>query len=292
MSSVGPSASMEVEAVRRELNERIDEIADSIQRRERGLERSKRELVMLRARKRELDEILQREVERYDSAFVDSIRQVDGEVATLVERNRFLEKLRELPRAIDELEQEAGSLQGVIDRLGSSIRAERARLRKADDRVAAIARHFKRIMLKVGFPGVSDDDKVVVDPRTWRPTVEHDGQQWNFWDAGSGGKKTLFNVCYALAVHAAGVEHAMPVPRILVIDSPTKNISGDEDPELVRALYREIYRLAAADEGERTQFLLIDSNLVEVEGHALEFQQHHMAGVPGAPSLISYYKGP
>lgn len=290
--SVEHSASMEHEAVRRELNERIDEIADSIRRRERGLERSKRELAMLRARKRELDENLQREVERYDSAFVDSIRKSDSEVATLVERRRSLEKLQELPRAIDELEQEAGSLQGKIDNLGSSMQAERARLREGDYRVAAIARHFKGIMLNVGFPGVSDGDKVVVDPRTWRPTIEHDGQQWNFWDAGSGGKKTLFNVCYALAVHASGMEHTMPIPNILLIDSPTKNISRDEDPELVNALYREIYRLAAADEGNRIQFLVIDSELVQGEGDAPRFLERHMAGVPGAPSLISYYDGP
>jgi hypothetical protein len=36
------------------------------------------------------------------------------------------------------------------------------------------------------------------------------------------------------------LERGMPVPRLL-IDSPTKNISEDENPDLVRSLYKQIY---------------------------------------------------
>jgi len=107
----------------------------------------------------------------------------------------------------------------------------------------------------------------------------------------SGGKKTLFNVCYALAVYEAARERGMPVPNVLVIDSPTKNIS-DENPELVRSLYREIYRLASTAGNDATQFLLIDSDLVEPEGELLRFAHRRLAGVPDAPSLIPYYTGP
>lgn len=84
----------------------------------------------------------------------------------------------------------------------------------------------------------------------------------------------------------------MPVPNVLIIDSPTKNISDDENPELVKSLYREIYRLASRGDGDATQFLLIDSNLVEPEAELPGFVQRHMAGNQDAPSLIPYYKGP
>jgi hypothetical protein len=84
----------------------------------------------------------------------------------------------------------------------------------------------------------------------------------------------------------------MPVPNILIIDSPTKNISEDENPELVQSLYREIYRLAANRSGADTQFLLIDSDLVEPEIGLREFSQRRLAGEPDVPSLISYYVGP
>jgi DNA repair exonuclease SbcCD ATPase subunit len=286
------SASLELEAMRRELNDRIDQIADSIERRVQALDRTNRQLAQLRNSKSSLDETLQRELARYDSAFVESVRALDREIATLVERLRSLSKLQAMPRAINELEVEAGALQGQIDRLRSSIEEERLRLRQADENVAVIAQRFKSIMLAVGFPGVSEDDDVVIDPRNWKPIVKHGEQEWSFWDAGSGGKKTLFNVCYALAIHEAARERQMPVPNVLIIDSPTKNISDDENPELVQALYRQIYRLASGENGNATQFLLIDSDLVEPEPTISGFFQRRLAGEADSPSLIPYYTGP
>ncbi|MCZ6652618.1 MAG: hypothetical protein O7D91_06275 [Planctomycetota bacterium] len=41
-----------------------------------------------------------------------------------------------------------------------------------------------------------------------------------------------------------------------------------------------------------TQFLLIDSDLVEPEQELAGFEQRRMAGEAGAPSLIPYYDGP
>lgn len=284
--------SFDTETVRLELNDRIDQITDSISRRQLALERSRRELKRAESAKRQLDIQLQDELRRYDSAFVESIRMVDREIATLEERLRSFVQLQEMSRAISELEEQAGSSQGRIDRLRSTIEEERRRLHFADENTRAIAEKFKAIMLEVGFPGVSDGDDVELDPRNWKPIVIHSGQEWGFWDTGSGGKKTLFNVCYALAIHEAARERGMPVPNILIIDSPTKNISDDENPKLVQSLYRKIYRFAAAGNDASTQFLLIDSNLVEPETGVRGFSQRRMAGEPDAPSLISYYVGP
>lgn len=285
-------SSLELEAMRRELNDRIDQISDSIQRRERAMGQSARQLNMTMSEKATLDKTLQQELARYDSAFVENIRSFDRESATLSERIRSLEKLRQMPMAIAELENQAGELQGKIDRVRNAIEREVERLNAADAKVSAIAACFKAIMISVGFPGVSEGDEVIIDTRTWRPTILHWGQEWTFWDAGSGGKKTLFNVCYALAVHEAGLECGMPVPNVLVIDSPTKNISEDENPELVAGLYREIYRIASRQDGSTIQFLLIDSDLVSPAGEFGLFTSRHLAGEPDAPSLIPYYSGP
>ncbi len=122
--------------------------------------------------------------------------------------------------------------------------------------------------------------------------IAHGDQEWTFWDTGSGGKKTLFNVCYALAIHAVALERRMPVPNLLIIDSPTKYISEDKNPELVRSLYAEIYRLARGRNGRRLQFLLIDSDLVGPKTELTGFMARRMAGEPDAPSLIPYYSGP
>ena len=283
---------IDTEAVRRELNDRIDQISDSINRRRRALDRSERDLQIAKNAKRQLDSQLQDELRRYDSAFIENVRAVDRRIATLEERLRSLVQIQEMPRAISELEGQAGALQGRIDQLRSAIEEERRRLRIGDENARAIAEKFKTVMLEVGFPGVSDQDDVVLEPRNWKPIIVHSEQEWGFWDTGSGGKKTLFNVCYALAVHKVARERGMPVPNILIIDSPTKNISEDENPELVNSLYREIYRFAADRNGIGTQFLLIDSDLIEPEPELAEFSQRRMASEPDAPSLISYYVGP
>lgn len=301
--------SIDTEVVRRELNDRIDQISDSMNRRRQALARSERELQKANSAKLQLDLQLQDELRRYDSAFIESIRAVDREIATLTERFSSLEKLQEIPRTISMLEEQAGALQGRIDQLRSTIEEEQKRLRLGDKNARAIAEKFKTIMFEVGFPGVSDKDKVELDPRNWKPKVVHtekmelvtqnqepkvvySDQEWGFWDTGSGGKKTLFNVCYALAVHEVARECGMPVPNILIIDSPTKNISDDMNPELVQSLYREIYRITADVNGAGTQFLLIDSDLVEPEAEFTGFLQRRMAGESDAPSLISYYVGP
>jgi DNA repair exonuclease SbcCD ATPase subunit len=247
-------------------------------------------------RKSVLDRQLQRELARYDSAFVESIRSVERETATLAERIKSLQRLQQMPQAINALEEEAGALQGRIDLYRTAVLDERNHLRAADEHIAAIATEFKRIMLAVHFPGVSESDEVMLDPRNWIPTIvhntQHGEQEWNFWDTGSGGKKTLFNVCYALAIHAVAIDRDSPVPDVLIVDSPTKNISDDENPELVKSLYTEIYRLARRQAGRRLQLLLIDSHLVPPDEHLPGFADRRMAGEPTAPSLISYYAGP
>jgi rubrerythrin len=284
--------SLELEVLRRDLNERIDQIGDSISRRDREHSRMLRRLAQAEGIKKSLDNKLQEEIARYDSAFVERIRGAEREIATFVERIEALRRLQQMPKAINAFEEVAGALQGRIDNLRTYIKEEREGLYAADANIRAIEAEFKRIMIAVSFPGVAQEDKVVIDPRNWKAAVIHGDQEWTFWDTGSGGKKTLFNVCYALAIHAVALERRMPVPNILIIDSPTKNISEDENPELVRSLYAQIYRLARGRNGRRLQFLLIDSEIVRPATELPGFLERRMAGEPDAPSLISYYSGP
>lgn len=287
-----PGNSVDLEALRRDFNDRIDEITDSIERRDRELRRMNKHLGRLNHRKSLLDSRLQQELSRYDSAFVESIRGVEREIATLVERTSALERSQEMPNAINTIEQEASTLQGEIDKVRTQLGQERERLEHADKVIAEIGATFKQIMLSVSFPGVSEEDTIILDPRNWNPTVKHGDVEWTFFDTGSGGKKTLFNVCYALAVHSVASRFGLPVPNLLIIDSPTKNISEDEDPDLVQSLYAEIYGLARELGDDQLQFLVIDSELTKPDFEGLGFSERRMAGEVGAPSLVPYYVGP
>lgn len=282
---------IETEVLRRDLNERIDELSDAIARQRRERDRQERLLQRTLEEKKQLDTLLTTELAKYDTAFVASIRAADREVATLQERLASFDKLRALPQAIADLELEAGRLQGDIDQHRTALAEERGRLHAADTRVKRIAEEFFGIMRQVRFPGVFEDDTLVLDPRNWQPLVKHGDQTWSFYDAGSGGKKTLFNVCYAIAVHRVAAEEDLPLPGFLIIDSPTKNISADENPELVKALYSEIYALAGRG-GRSLQFVLIDSDLFEPPVGLEDFSHRRMAGETDAPRLIPYYEGP
>lgn len=270
-----------------DLNSRIDDLGESISRHQRELVRLQQQRGALSKRMAELDTKLNAEIERYDSAYTSNARSVDSKISALQERLKSLTELAQMPAAISALEKEAGALQGEIDRLRSDIASEQKRLVAADENIAAIAAAFKQVMRDVGFPGVYEHDRVVVDPRNWLPFVIHRDQEWSFADAGSGGKKTLFNVCYALAVHRVALEKKLPLPALLIIDSPTKNITKDEDPELVKALYAQLYRLAH-DAAGAVQFVVVDSLLVEPEPNEnFSFAHRRMP-----PPLISYYDGP
>jgi len=270
----------------RDLDARIDDLGESIARHKRELTRLKsRREVMFRGRQ-ELDQKFAQEVERYDSAYTSNARTADSKVSQLQERRRSLERLAQMPAAISAFENEAAALQADIDRVKAELAAEQMRLVEADNNIAAIAEAFKQVMLAVGFPGVYPQDNVHLDPRNWLPFVIHGDQEWSFADAGSGGKKTLFNVCYALAVHRVALERGLPLPTLLMIDSPTKNITRDEDPELVNALYSRIYDLSRDFVGD-LQFVLVDSHLVEPKAPPFTFSQRRMP-----PPLISYYVGP
>lgn len=280
------------EIQRRDINERIDQLNDAIARRSLEVSKMQRQLSRVEKEKKTLDDQLQHELERYDSAFVESIRTVEREIATMTERISALQRLQQMPEAINDLEKEAGALQGKIDNFRNLLREEKSRLKHADANISIISSEFKRIMLAVSFPGFSEEDEVVLDPRNWKPTVVHEDQEWSFWDTGSGGKKTLFNVCYGLALHSAALIAKMPVPSLLIIDTPTKNISDYENPELVRSLYDEIYILAKQFAKDGLQFLIIDSDFVEPHVAIDNFFEQRMAGEPEDPSLIPYYVGP
>ena len=113
---------------------------------------------------------------------------------------------------------------------------------------------------------------------------------YTFAGAGSGGKKTLFNVCYALAVHRLASEKGLPLPRFLIIDSPMKNIGTEVNKDIFLALYAYLYD-QAVDSLKETQFVILDSEMAE-PAVEVDFRDRLMVlDDPEHPPLIPYYKG-
>lgn len=109
---------------------------------------------------------------------------------------------------------------------------------------------------------------------------------------GSGGKKTLFKCCFAVAVHRLAAEVSGILPSMMVIDSPMKNISERENREQFEGFHKMLYELAT-EELEGTQFILIDKEICEKPSEIqLDMVTRYMTpSNPDHPPLVSYYRG-
>lgn len=285
-----PASSFAYEALASEFDARVDDLEDLVARQKREVTAQELRVRDLRATKEKLDAELDVQARTYDAAFIARLRELERSIAELDEREKNLKHLRRIPASLERLTREAGELQGDIDAAKKGIEQERQRLNQAQTVVQTLQVNFREILLRVGFPGMSKDHDVVVDMHTWEPRVFAGKAAWGFEELGSGGKKVLFKVLYALALHELAAKQHLPLPTFLLVDSPTKNISHDVNPELFEAFYKEVYRVAA-EHGDEHQFILIDSELVRPPDTLPGFDERLLDHSSEHPPLISYYKG-
>ncbi len=157
-----------------------------------------------------------------------------------------------------------------------------------------LEKEFLYTLNTVGLPGVSEEDEVHINRKTWELFVYPNGEEylkWNFFNAGSGGKKTLFNVCYLLSMHVVAARHNLLLPSFIIIDSPMKNIDKEVNEDLFKRFYDHLYNLAGGVLN-MTQFIIIDNSYVSPKNEKLQFKDRYMTDNDDQhPPLISYYRG-
>ncbi len=282
--------------VRADLDSRISEVDAYIRRQEKAREAEQSFLAKLRIFKSDLERKLTLLLADYESAQLSRTREAERRRATLEERRRFLEKMRELPDAVRKMEEEADQLTAKLAAVDRDINREKAKLAKADENFTLLEEYFLDALVSIGLPGTSPEDVARINRKTLVAEVLSHGAEsltYSFFNAGSGGKKVLITICFALALHRVAAIRHLPLPSFLIIDSPTKNITPDINPELVEAFYAYLYKLAESDLSN-TQFILIDQSLaVPPEDSPVTFSERLMqSGDPDHPPLISYYNGP
>jgi len=290
----GPNRGEQSVVVRRDIESRLAELEDTIALSQRAVRKQQMAVESLRGEKQAADRRFQEALDQYDSAFVAAVRAIDREVATLEERERGLERFRRLPRLLHDLETQASQLLAEQDQLKQQIDAEQASLSSADQLVQELEQTYLRTLLAVGVPGVGENDVVRINRRTWVPEILEGGQEeqpWTFLTAGSNGKKTMLNVCYALAVHEVAVAHNRPLPTLLIIDHPMKCTSPDVNRDVFEAFYRHLYGLVA-DGLKQTQVILIDNDYFPASRDDVELIERYMTpDEEEHPPLITYYRG-
>ncbi|NMN06721.1 MULTISPECIES: hypothetical protein [unclassified Novosphingobium] len=279
-----------------DLDARLADIEASLRRHGIAKKRQEVRIAAVLADKNLLDRRVADLLATYESDRLARTRDAQRELAELDERARFLDRVSAMPDAVTKMVEDADALSADLERLEREIIAEQRRLSKADANFAALEENFLEALVATHVPGVSSTDEVHINRRTMIPEIWPGGDEaaaYSFYTAGSGGKKTLLTICFALALHRTAAEHDLPVPTLLMIDTPLKNITPDINPELVQAFYRYLYEVAESDLSDH-QVIIVDQLLVEPpEDSALEFTDRLMTeDDPENPPLISYYHGP
>lgn len=282
------------EILRLDIDSRVKDIEASIATHKTALVRHRQKLAKRIEYKRNLDEQLSLQLKTYESSFLANIREVDRKVATYRERLKSQNKLKEMPQEITKLEARADELIGIEQGIKREIQLERDKLTDAENNVLDLETVFLKTLTTVGLPGISENDEIHINRKTWEVFVYpngHEFKKWNFSNAGSGGKKTLFNVCYLLSLHIVAETRKLMLPSFIVIDTPMKNIDKEVNEDLFKRFYDYLF-LVAKTELDRTQIILIDNSFITPNDKQLSFFHRYMTdGDDNNPPLISYYRG-
>lgn len=276
-----------------DLDARLVEIEQSLSIRIKERIRQSRLLDQTTARKAILDDRLNDELRTYDSAFLSQARGLERQIATLQQELVGLKRDARIPEALAQMEREADQHALNASRIRRSLAEEKEKLSAQSVLIEKLEGYFYEALHETGFPSLVAGDTVFINRRSWLAYIQPGGDealQYDFFGAGSGGKKTLFNVCYAVAFHRLAEEYNLPLPTFLMIDSPMKNIGNDVNKDIFLALYRYIYALSASVLNE-TQLIIADTDIA-TPPTGMDFKERLMiAGDREHPPLIPYYSG-
>jgi hypothetical protein len=283
-----------VDVIRQDLDARIADLKQSTSRHKRAIRPLLTRAEQLRLERRALDERISSSLRNYESNFLARSRQHERRLSAIQERSGVLERIRAMPIEIEKVYAEADLLSAKQDELRRRIEEEQSNLWSAEANFKAIEDNYKAILLSIHFPGFTERDIIVINRKTLIPEVLQAGSErrgWTFFDAGSGGKKTLLKICFALALHKTAAEKELPLPRLLMIDSPMKNITPDVNRDIFENFYRELYHLLGTVLSG-WQVILVDQTYVAPPSEVQPSTHRLMKRDDEThPPLISYYRG-
>lgn len=294
---VNADGALSEEVVKEDLQARRTELKDSIERLERQRLVIGRRSEELASELSAANHALQARLMEYDSAFLSQALQHERQVVTLEQKLNGLLRNRKLPDVLKRQRERAESLQS--DESGLRREIEAAKRLAFNDRanIDLLERLFLDCLVRTKFPDVRKTYQVDISPADFYPRIplgNHDALVTLAYDnAGSGGMKALFKTCFALALHRVCAQ--MPdsrLPPLLIIDTPTKNVSSVENPGLIAAFFRLVYELAVGELAQ-VQIIIIDNEFNPVPSD-IELQlasRHLVRGDAENPPLIPYLDG-
>lgn len=283
-------------AIERDIEARRADLDDAIRAIDRSLERLLRRRGALLASKAGLEAERNRAAEEADSAFLSTVLLKERERAALQAELESLAWLLRLPNLLREQREAHAQIVAMEQVLREALKEARTAAEADRSSLEQLGAYFLDALVQSGVPGITRQDSVALEPPSFYPAVYStdpaDQTVSTFTSMSSGGKKTLFKCCFAVAVHRIAARLEAPLPELLIIDSAMKNISERENRDQFEGFYRMLYKLK---EGElaSTQMVLIDKEFLPPDpSQAVDVLDRHMQpdSVEHEP-LIRYYRG-
>lgn len=280
--------------IEQDLDDRIKDLKLSVRRLKRSLDTQNRSLEQINSSRLTVQHRIDSNRREIESEYIKSARRIESKLGELNERRRFLSRVRKMPAEIEDRRSKADKLSQKISKITRDIEDEEARFKTGRINVRTLEANFKKVLMAIHFPGLGEKDTISINLRTWLPYIYPDGnseRKWTFDDAGSGGKMVLFKMCFCLAFHLTAAEKNLPIPRLIVIDSPMKNITPDINPDIFKHFYKELYRLLS-NELVSWQCVIVDQTFCQFEGFETGVVERKLTkSDPDHPPLIGYYTG-
>jgi hypothetical protein len=275
---------------------RADELNQRITLQMEELGRLKRQRQQLAAEKAVVDQDLSQASREYDSAYLASALAMEKERARLLQRAEDLKQVEALTKKVEWLQNESIRLAGRETEIRGELKIARAEAEKDTSNLELLQSLFLDCLLRSRLAGFLRDDFVEINSPWFLPRVygrnSGDIVQTSFANLSSGGKKTFFKCCFAVAVHRLAARTGAFLPKILIIDSPMKNVSERTNAEQFAGFHEMLHELIET-ELKDTQFIIIDKEIFRPKaGMALEFRERHMKPDDAEnPPLIRNYRG-
>lgn len=297
-----PSGGLEEASAEKDLDSRVQELNDLIARHEAQLRKTERIHRETSSEKQFLDAELNKVSQQYDSEYLSTALEDEKRRAALQQQLLDLNKLEFLVQKIAELSDRVGVLLVAEQKLRAELKHARELAERDTENLGRLKVLFLDCLLRSKLAGFFANDVVEMKAPHFLPEVTSAGSGdlavTSFTNLGSGGKKSLFKCCFAVAVHRLAVEINALLPTVLIIDSPMKNISERENRKQWEGFHEMLYSLASS-ELRGTQFIVIDKEMYPPsDDFPSTFTERHMRPNEenidptqnSYPPLIRYYK--
>lgn len=239
---------------------------------------------------------INRAMAEQDSAFLSLSLLKERERAALEAELASIAWLLRLPLLLQQQREALAQIVALEQAKREALKDARASAEADRTSLDRFARYFLDCLVLSGVPGIQRDDHVELAPPDFYPAIlsadASDLTRSTFTSLSSGGKKTLFKCCFAIALHRIAAQLHAPLPELLIIDSPMKNISERENKAQFEGFYRMLYQLKAG-ELRQTQFVLIDKEFFAPPADlaAGVTNRHMQPDSDEHQPLIRYYRG-